>query len=144
LDAIDEHHSRCTLSQGDRFPAVAIPCLAAPPSPLVDALSKLIERDRILDRPIDRLTGKLAGIAKVCSDQVLVPADASCCGFAGDRGFLFPELTASATRSEAAEVKRARHDGYFSSSRTCEIGMTRATGEIYRSYLFLLEESTRS
>jgi hypothetical protein len=55
LDAIDEHHSRCTLSQGDRFPAVAIPCLAAPPSPLVDALSKLIERDRILDRPIGRI-----------------------------------------------------------------------------------------
>ena len=55
MDAIDEHHSRCTLSQGDRFPAVAIPCLAAPPSPLVDALSKLIERDRILDRPIDRI-----------------------------------------------------------------------------------------
>ncbi|HEX7579632.1 MAG TPA: FAD-linked oxidase C-terminal domain-containing protein, partial [Thermoanaerobaculia bacterium] len=26
-----------------------------PPSPLVDALSKLIERDRILDRPIDRI-----------------------------------------------------------------------------------------
>ena len=90
------------------------------------------------------LTGKLVGIAKACSNQVLVPADAGCCGFAGDRGFLFPELTASATRLEAAEVKKSHHDGYFSSSRTCEIGMTRATGEIYRSYLFMLEESTRS
>lgn len=90
------------------------------------------------------LTGKLAGIAKACSENVLVPADAGCCGFAGDRGFLFPELTASATRLHAAEVKKSHHDGYFSSSRTCEIGMTRATGEIYRSYLFLLEESTRT
>jgi D-lactate dehydrogenase len=90
------------------------------------------------------LTPKLAAIAKACSDDVLVPTDAGCCGFAGDRGFLFPELTASATRAETAEVKKRHHDGHFSSSRTCEIGMTRSTGEIYRSYLFMLEEATRA
>ena len=90
------------------------------------------------------LTGKLAGIAKACSDQVLVPESAGCCGFAGDRGFLLPELTASATRQESAEVKKSHHDGHFSSSRTCEIGMTRSTGSIYRSYVFLLEEASRS
>ena len=54
-----------------------------------------------------------------------------------------PELTASATRNEAAEVTAGQHDGHFSSSRTCEIGMTRATGQIYRSYLYLLEQATR-
>ena len=89
------------------------------------------------------LTPKLEGIAKACSESVLVPVQAGCCGFAGDRGFLFPELTESATRREAAEVLSSPHDGYFSSSRTCEIGMTRATGRIYRSYLHLLEQSTR-
>ena len=63
--------------------------------------------------------------------------------FAGDRGFLFPELTQSATQGEAAELKGTTQDGYYSSSRTCEIGMTRATGQPYVSYLFLLEQATR-
>lgn len=89
------------------------------------------------------LSPKLEGIARACSEQVVVPLAAGCCGFAGDRGFLFPELTGSATRREAAEVQASGHDGYFSSSRTCEIGMTRATGQIYRSYLYLLEQATR-
>ncbi len=89
------------------------------------------------------LSPKLEGIARACSQQVTVPLLAGCCGFAGDRGFLFPELTASATRREAAEVIAGRHDGCFSSSRTCEIGMTRATGQIYRSYIYLLEQATR-
>src|SRR5271165_3437960 len=86
---------------------------------------------------------KLEGIARACSEQVTVPADAGCCAFAGDRGFLFPELTQSATRLEAAEVKAKRPDECYSSSRTCEIGMTRATGQIYRSYMYLLEKATR-
>ncbi|HWU39430.1 MAG TPA: (Fe-S)-binding protein, partial [Candidatus Acidoferrum sp.] len=89
------------------------------------------------------LSPKLEGIARACSHTVTVPLLAGCCGFAGDRGFLFPELTASATLREAAEVTDARHDGYYSSSRTCEIGMTRATGQIYRSYIYLLEQVTR-
>jgi D-lactate dehydrogenase len=89
------------------------------------------------------LTPKLEAIAKVCSEKVLIPLDAGCCAFAGDRGFLVPELTASATRLEAAEVKAKNPDACYSSSRTCEIGMTRATGQVYRSYMYLLEQATR-
>ena len=89
------------------------------------------------------LTPKLEAIAQACSAEVVIPRDAGCCAFAGDRGFLFPELTASATRHEAAEVNAHAHDGYFSSSRTCEVGVTRATGHIYRSYLYMLEAATR-
>ena len=86
---------------------------------------------------------KLEAIAKACSDSVLVPLDAGCCAFAGDRGFLVPELTASATRLEASEVKTKQPEACYSSSRTCEIGMTRSTGQVYRSYLYLLERATR-
>lgn len=86
---------------------------------------------------------KLIRIAEACSEIVLVPRDAGCCAFAGDRGFLFPELTASASSIEAAQATAEDHDGYFSSSRTCEIGMTRATGKIYRSYLHLLDYASR-
>ncbi|HLH36061.1 MAG TPA: FAD-binding and (Fe-S)-binding domain-containing protein [Alloacidobacterium sp.] len=89
------------------------------------------------------LTAKLVRIAKACSEDVLVPRDAGCCAFAGDRGFLFPELTASATRLEALQANQQKHDGYFSSSRTCEIGMTRATGRPYRSFLHLLDCASR-
>jgi len=89
------------------------------------------------------LAPSLEAIAKACADDVVIPRDAGCCGFAGDRGFLFPELTASATRKEAAEVTARSFDGHFSSSRTCEIGVTRATGSIYRSFLFMLETATR-
>jgi D-lactate dehydrogenase len=89
------------------------------------------------------ITPKLKTIAQACSHSVTIPAAAGCCGFAGDRGFLLPELTQSATRPEAVELAQKSFDGYFSSSRTCEIGMTRATGKIYRSYLHLLNYATQ-
>ena len=82
---------------------------------------------------------RLVKLSQACSETVLVPSDAGCCAFAGDRGFLFPELTRSAATIEASQALSEEHDGYFSSSRTCEIGMTRATGRVYRSYLHLLD-----
>jgi D-lactate dehydrogenase len=89
------------------------------------------------------LSGKLDRVARACSDRVTVPTHAGCCAFAGDRGFLFPQLTESATAREAEEVSATPNDGCFSSSRTCEIGMTRATGEEYRSFIYLVEMATR-
>jgi len=89
------------------------------------------------------LTAKLEAIARKCSTEVFVPPSLGCCAFAGDRGFMYPELTASATAIESAEIKAHKHDGCYSSSRTCEIGMTRSTGEVYRSYIYLLEKVTR-
>jgi D-lactate dehydrogenase len=89
------------------------------------------------------ISAKLVTLAQTCSEEVVVPQEAGCCAFAGDRGFLHPELTASATQSEAAELGARSCDGYFSSSRTCEIGMTRATGKLYRSYLHLLDHASR-
>jgi D-lactate dehydrogenase len=86
---------------------------------------------------------KLVTLAKACSEEVVVPQEAGCCAFAGDRGFLHPELTRSATQGEAAELETHHHEGYFSSSRTCEIGMTRATGHLYRSYLHMLDVASR-
>ena len=50
------------------------------------------------------LTADLENVARACADTVTVPDEAGCCGFAGDRGWLVPELTASATRREAAQV----------------------------------------
>ena len=56
---------------------------------------------------------------------------------------LHPELTASATLVQAAEVAALGATAHASCNRTCELGMTRATGEPYRHLLELLEELTR-
>lgn len=89
------------------------------------------------------INGAMLGIAQAVADDVHVPIDWGCCAFAGDRGLLHPELTASATRAEAAEVMAGNFDAYVSANRTCEIGMSRATGHEYRHLLEVLEEVSR-
>ncbi len=74
---------------------------------------------------------------------MVVPTESTCCGFAGDRGFLHPELTASATAAEAEEVGKLDADAHLCANRTCEIGLERATGERYESFVYLLERLTR-
>ncbi|MEU0399595.1 FAD-binding and (Fe-S)-binding domain-containing protein [Streptomyces sp. NPDC006197] len=86
---------------------------------------------------------KLTVLAEACAEEVVVPADAGCCAFAGDRGMLHPELTASATAREAAEVTSRPFDAHLSANRMCEIGMDRATGRSYGSVLLALERATR-
>ena len=90
------------------------------------------------------LNDALRRVGEAVADRVDVPVDWGCCAFAGDRGMLHPELTASATANEAAAVAAAgEYDGYASLNRTCELGLTRATGEDYRHILELLEVATR-
>ena len=86
--------------------------------------------------------GNLMRIAGAVADTATVPDDWGCCAFAGDRGMLHPELTASATSREAAAVNDHAHDGYASCNRTCEIGMTRATGHEYQHILELLDAAS--
>ncbi len=88
--------------------------------------------------------GLLSKVVEPFCTEVVVPESAGCCGFAGDRGYSVPELTASATAAEAGEVRSGSFDGFYSSSRTCEIGMTRATGRPYRSFWYLLDEASRT
>jgi len=67
------------------------------------------------------------------------PAGTTCCGTAGDRGLLHPELPVSALEDVAAELSGRELDGYLCSNRTCEIGLQDATGRPYQSFLLLLE-----
>ncbi len=87
----------------------------------------------------------LLAVARAHAATVEVPLFAECCGFAGDRGFLVPELTASATAVEAAEVRRILERepgaGCYSTCRTCEIGMSQAVGRPFRSLLHLVHEA---
>ncbi|MFF3213359.1 FAD-binding and (Fe-S)-binding domain-containing protein [Streptomyces sp. NPDC002886] len=86
---------------------------------------------------------QLRAVAEACADEVVVPYDAGCCAFAGDRGMLHPELTESATAREAAEVTAREFDAHLSANRMCEVGMDRATGRSYYSALLELERATR-
>ncbi len=90
------------------------------------------------------LAPRLRRLATALAEDVYVAPSATCCGFAGDRGFSHPELTAAATRPQAEELAGRGFDARLSSNRTCEIGLARATGEPYESFVFLLERLTRS
>jgi D-lactate dehydrogenase len=89
------------------------------------------------------LNDALAQLADALAEEVVVPDESTCCGFAGDRGVLHPELSASATAAEAREVAAVDGDAHICANRTCEIGLSRATGETYESFIYLLERLTR-
>jgi D-lactate dehydrogenase len=84
---------------------------------------------------------KLITVAKYFANDVTVPKNTGCCGMAGDRGFLFPELTAAATNAEAMEVSTKKYDAYYSTTKTCEMAMTEAVKENYESILYLVDEA---
>ena len=89
------------------------------------------------------LNDALGVVAGAVAERVDIPENWGCCAFAGDRGMLHPELTASATARQAADVADMDAAAHASCNRTCELGMTRATGSQYRHVLELLEEVTR-
>jgi D-lactate dehydrogenase len=88
------------------------------------------------------LNADLVKVSRAVAGVVNVPLDWGCCAFAGDRGMLHPELTASATRREAAEAATLDAEAHASCNRTCELGLTRATGKPYRHVVELLAEVT--
>ncbi len=105
----------------------------------------LAKKDSIALHPVCSLykmglTAKFVEIAKQLAVAVDVPMHAGCCGMAGDRGFLFPELTVSATLPEANDLKDKNFDGYYSTSKTCEIAMSDAVGKNYQSILYLVDQ----
>lgn len=87
------------------------------------------------------LDHKLIKLAGMCADEVIVPDEIGCCGWAGDRGFSRPELNASALKLLKASLPTDVKLGY-STSRTCEIGLTLHSGISYRSVVYLVDEAT--
>ena len=88
-----------------------------------------------------KTSAKFLQLAKHFASEVTVPKSAGCCGMAGDRGFLFPALTAAATASEAREVNQQSYTGYYSSTKTCEMAMSEAVKENYESILYLVDDA---
>ncbi|HSC54751.1 MAG TPA: (Fe-S)-binding protein [Phnomibacter sp.] len=84
---------------------------------------------------------QLVALSKLCAEEVTV-IDSNCCGFAGDRGFLVPELNEYGLRELAAQIPATCNEGY-STSRTCEIGLEKMSGINFRSVFYLIDEVTR-
>jgi D-lactate dehydrogenase len=89
------------------------------------------------------LQDKLQAIAQSLAEEVILPAATTCCGTAGDRGLLHPELPASALRAVAEELEERAPGACLCSNRTCEIGLEQVTGRPYGSFILLLERLTR-
>lgn len=142
------HHCRPQLTEGNKLKFDALTILDS-----IDFIADHVlpgasirhRKQNIVLHPVCTLQksgqeGKFLQIAKRLAHDVKVPVHAGCCGMAGDRGFLFPELTKSATLPEAQEVNQCSYDGYYSSSKTCEIALSEATGKNYESIVYLLDE----
>lgn len=84
---------------------------------------------------------KLLQLAKMCSRKVAF-VESNCCGFAGDRGFTYPELNAHGQRHLSEQIPSDCKDGY-STSRTCEIGMSEYSNINFKSIFYLIDEVTR-
>jgi D-lactate dehydrogenase len=89
------------------------------------------------------LTRRLVALAERLAAEVHQPPSTQCCGFAGDRGALHPELTEAATREEAAELAGRDFDAYLCGNRTCEVALARATGRTWGSPVELVERFSR-
>jgi hypothetical protein len=86
---------------------------------------------------------KLRRLIEACVVEIVEPAGVTCCGFAGDRGFVVPELNAHALRKVHEALPANCCEG-ISTNRTCEIGLTAETGRPYRSIAYLLEVYNQS
>mgnify|MGYP003134261695 FL=1 len=85
----------------------------------------------------------LVSLAKACSNEVIIPADIECCGFAGDKGFNLPELNSNALKTLKQHVPKNCSRG-VSNSRSCEIGLTEHSGISYQSILYLLDKQSHA
>jgi D-lactate dehydrogenase len=84
----------------------------------------------------------LIALAKMCSTNVYLPEGVGCCGFAGDRGFTFPELNKYGLRKLRPQIEANHIEVGYSNSRTCEIGLETNTGIPYMSIVYLVNECT--
>ena len=88
------------------------------------------------------LEGKLVELARKCAKEVIVP-ETNCCGFAGDRGFSFPELNKHGLRNLKIQIPEEVRYGY-STSRTCEIGLSLHSGISHQSIVYLVDKVSKA
>ena len=113
-------------------------------------------KDRLDFHPIDRrvalhitcstremgVAEHLIALARLCTPNVFLPEGVGCCGFAGDRGFTYPEVNRYALRKLRPQIEEQHIAVGYSNSRTCEIGLQTNSGIPYMSIVYLVNECT--
>jgi len=84
----------------------------------------------------------MIALAKLCSNNVFLPEGIGCCGFAGDRGFTFPELNKYGLRKLRPQIEANHIEVGYSNSRTCEIGLEHHAGIPYMNIVYLVNICT--
>ena len=114
--------------------------------------------DKLLFSPIDRpvalhitcsmrrmgLADTLTKLARRCTNQLFIPEEVGCCGFAGDKGFTHPEVNNYALRKLRPQIEANNISIGYSNSRTCEVGLATNAGIPYVSIAYLVDECTTS
>ncbi|MCG8578890.1 MAG: 4Fe-4S dicluster domain-containing protein, partial [Bacteroidales bacterium] len=152
-------------SENGKYPVVCdmSPCLYTMKDNMQDRL-KLYEpvefileflKDKLTFEPLDETVSVFAvcsmkkmgmdehllNLANMCTTKVIKP-DTNCCGFAGDRGFSFPELNEHGLRNLKLQLPHDVKHGY-STSRTCEIGLSKNSGVSHESIVYLVDKVTK-
>lgn len=84
---------------------------------------------------------KLYELSLLCAEKVIT-VESNCCGFAGDRGFTYPELNKHGLRNMKQQLPKNLTVGY-STSRTCEIGLSEYSKANFKSIFYLIDEVTK-
>ena len=84
----------------------------------------------------------LLEIAKMCAREVRIHSDTKCCGFAGNKGFLNPTLNQHALKGFVRFYARDSIEEGYSSSSTCEVGLSANTQRVWQHIVYLLDSCT--
>ncbi len=82
----------------------------------------------------------LRRVGELCAGGVHIP-ETNCCGFAGNRGFTHPELNEWGLRTLGDQIP-ADVVAAYSTSRTCEIGLSTHSGHRFDSLVELIDRQT--
>ena len=85
--------------------------------------------------------GAIEAIAKACTNgKVLEDQNTLCCGFAGNKGFSVPKLNISATYNIAKYFKEHNISRLYSSSSSCEVGLSDSMNKPWQHIAYLVDE----
>ena len=80
------------------------------------------------------LADKIIALAGKCSRNVIVPSEVGCCGFAGDKGFMLPEVNKYALRKLRPQIEQAG----------VKYGYSTNSGIPYKSIAYLVNDCTKA
>lgn len=99
-------------------------------------------RNNVLKNQTTNWEQALVSLAQKCGAEIIMDSHVKCCGFAGNKGFLTPELNASALENFGinngqnlfTEIRKG-----FSSSSTCEIGLSQKSGFSWQHIIYFVD-----